>query len=180
MPQHRILPHHKLEAANSVNPHIQFTSEMPSEHGLPYLDTLVTVNQETKRFKTTLYVKPIASGYVMPVASHVPKGRKRATVRTEFFRAKQVSTDEGSYQNSRTIIWNKFIANGYPKYLIAQEERNSQQPRRRTPNRGKLIYLKIPFVDEVSEHEAKQVIRRSGLPVVPTFETAPPLNLLLR
>ena len=122
-----------LNAANSVNPHIQFTSEMPSEQGLPYLDTLVSVSQETKLFRTTLYVKPIASGYVMPFASHVPKGRKRATVRTEFMRARQVSSDEDSYQTSRKIIWNKFVANGYPKYLIAQEERNAQQHRRRTP-----------------------------------------------
>ena len=147
-----------LEAANSVNPNIQFTCEMPSVHDLPYLDTLVSVSQETKQFRTTLYVKPIASGYVMPFTSHVPEGRKRATVRTEFMRAKQVSTVQDSYQTARKIIWSKFVANGYPNYIIAQEERNAQQPRRRNPNpnRGKMIYMKIPFVDEVSEHEANR------------------------
>ena len=53
-------------ANNDVNDAIKFTLEVPKDNQLPFLDTLVSYNPETKTFSTTLYFKPIHSKSITP------------------------------------------------------------------------------------------------------------------
>ena len=48
-----------LTIANGLNDNINFTLELPNQNQLPFLDTMVSFNPESKTVSTKLHIKPI-------------------------------------------------------------------------------------------------------------------------
>ena len=86
-------PNFILSTANSLNKAIQFTMEQPTNDSIPFLDTMVTLNRDTNKFTTRLYVKPIHSECITPWDSHGPISAKRGLLIGEIKRAISRSTD---------------------------------------------------------------------------------------
>jgi hypothetical protein len=67
--------------ANTVNSCIQFTLEKPADNKIPFLDTLVHL--EDGRFQLELFIKPTHSGTCLTFDSHAPLSRKKSLVISE-------------------------------------------------------------------------------------------------
>ena len=159
-----------LEIANSLNQAIKFTLEMPNNNNeLPFLDTLVTLDQTSTQFKTELYIKPIHSQSITPWDSHGPISSKRALIIGETKRAVRCSTDRQSRNRSLSKITKMFISNGYPKRFVRSVIRrtihSTGQKDEENPN---MIYLKLPYINEQLKRRAVAVIRRSGISSIRT------------
>lgn len=154
-----------LTMSNNLNDVIKFTLELPDiNKQLPYLDTMVSFNPESKTFSTKLYAKPIHSKCITPWDSHGSIASKRSILVGETRRAISRSTDITSQRESLRNITELFVCNGYPKKFVKSVMRYTQrnQPRRKDDDQ-KYIYLKLPFINEELKRRALDVIRRSGL-----------------
>ena len=74
------------EHLNSIDRNIQFTVEKESDGQLPFLDVLVT-REEDGTISTSVYRKPTHTDQYLAFESHHPMGHKRAVVRTLMHRA---------------------------------------------------------------------------------------------
>ena len=86
----------------------------PTNNLLPFLNTLVSLNHETKKFSTTLYVKSIHSKSITLWDSHGLISSKRVILTRETRRAISRSTDPSSRTKSLFLITSIFTYNGYP------------------------------------------------------------------
>ncbi|XP_028413908.1 uncharacterized protein LOC114536755 [Dendronephthya gigantea] len=111
-----------LEISNDLNEAIKFTLEKPnSSNELPFLDTLISFDQNTKQFRSELYVKPIHSGSITSWDSHGPISFKRALIIGETKRTLRCSMDRPSRNRSLKKITKTFIpATVIPGDLLEQ------------------------------------------------------------
>ena len=89
-----------LTIANGLNDNINFTLELPNQNQLPFLDTMVSFNPESKTVSTKLHIKPIHSRCITPWDSHGPIAAKRTILIGETKRAVTCSTDSTSRRES--------------------------------------------------------------------------------
>ena len=81
--------HEFLEHINSIDPHIQFTSEESKTDGsMPFLDMLITPT-ENGRLNATVYRKPTHTDMYWKWDSHHPLSTKYSVVGTLHQKAKQ-------------------------------------------------------------------------------------------
>ena len=79
-----------LEHINSIDPHIQFTSEDSKDNGsMPFLDMLITPTEDG-RLNTTVYRKLTHTDMYLKCDSHHPISSKYSVVGTLHHRAKTV------------------------------------------------------------------------------------------
>ena len=82
-----------LEHLNSLDPHIQFTSETSREHGsIPFLDTLVMPQLENSLI-TTVYRKPTHTDLYLHWYSHNNLAARYSVINTLTQRAKTVCSN---------------------------------------------------------------------------------------
>ena len=89
LPRDLVDPFH--EHLNSINPHIQFTVERESRGHLPFLDVLLS-KEEDGTISTEVYQKPTHMDQYLAFDSHHPTAHKRAVVRTLMSRAETLSS----------------------------------------------------------------------------------------
>ena len=155
--------HKLLSIANDVNDAIKFTLDVPNDNQLPFLDTLVSYNSDVKSFSTTLYLKPIHSMSIIPWDSHGSIMSKRAILIGEIKRAIKCSTDLTARKQSLKMVSTLFINNGYPKRFVKATIKQTVNNTTCNQDNEKVLYLKIPFVNEDLKRRALSVIRRSGI-----------------
>ncbi|XP_028407310.1 uncharacterized protein LOC114529943 [Dendronephthya gigantea] len=171
-----------LEISNDLNEAIKFTLEKPnSSNELPFLDTLVSFDQNTKQFRSELYVKPIHSGSITSWDSHGPICFKRALIIGETKRALRCSMDRPSKNRLLKKITKTFTSNGYPRRfvraIIRRTVSTTSQKQEGNPN---MTYLKLPYIDEELKRRALAVIRQSGIKDIRTcFINGPSLSKVL-
>lgn len=168
-----------LALANSVHPDIQFTSELPNENKLPFLDTLVT--RSNNKFHFELYVKPTHSGACLPFSAYVPTSRKRALVQSELLRANRISTDRMRQTRSVDKIKEKFKENGYPAKFV-NETRVQYAQSAKPEKRDFVSYIKIPFVSEMQKWKIMKLSKSTGIEnyIRLIFKTPRPLSWQFR
>ena len=169
-----------LKIANDQNDAIKFTLELPNNNQLPFLDTLVTFNSDTKTFSTCLYRKPIHSGCIIPWDSHGSIASKRAILIGEIKRAIYCSSNQQARRKSFNIVTELFLNNGYPREMIKTTIRNTLRITTTTLNENdeqqKTIYIRMPFINEDFKRRALGVVRRSGIANIKIyFENGRPL-----
>lgn len=156
-----------LTLANGLNDAIAFTLDKPNNNELPFLDTLVSFNTDTKTFNTKLYIKPVHSRCITPWESHGSVAFKKAILVGEVNRAIARSTDQNTQMESLEKITQVFIDNGYPRKLIKATVRRlvhkKSEEKQQQKDDKKYIYLKLPFISEEIKRRALQVVRRSGI-----------------
>ena len=152
-----------ISTVNNLNTAIKFTIEMPNDNQMPFLDTLVSFDRETKAFSTTLYVKSIHSQCITPWDSHGSISSKRAILTGETRRAISRSTDPSSRTKSLDIITSMFTRNGYPRKFVKSVIKRTLRTTPRKEDHERDICLKLPFINEELKRRALAVIRRSGI-----------------
>ena len=139
--------------------------EVPNDNQLPFLDTLVSYNSDNKSFSTTLCFKPIHSMSIIPWDSQSGSiMSKRAILTGEIKRAIKCSTDLTARIQSLQMVSTLFINNGYPKKFVKVTIKQMENNTTCNQDNEKVLYLKIPFVNEDRKRRALSVIDRSGKP----------------
>jgi hypothetical protein len=143
---------------NSINPSIQFTSELEKNGCLAYLDLLIRRNPNGQ-LDFTIYKKPTSSDKYLNYHSNHPVNQKRSVANTLFHRVDTLCSDDVKEEENRLVI-NSLANNGYPARFIraSQHRRNlvadpieSQDVR----------YVSAPYIKGTSERVNRMLKRHA-------------------
>ena len=131
---------------NSINPHIQFTVEMPDmssqEPSITFLDTSCSCSAD-EQVKVKVYRKVTHTGKYLSFDSHSPAQSKRAVVRSLMNRAYNLpSTPELKQQEEQRVTLD-LTMNGYPPQFVNNCRKSSTQIATSFPS--------IPYIQGTSE-----------------------------
>ncbi|XP_043195743.1 uncharacterized protein LOC122367039 [Amphibalanus amphitrite] len=163
-----------LAYLNSLHPSVKFTLDYSDkEKGVPFLDTLVTVEEkdDVTKIETELYIKPMNSGIILHFDSAHPKSTKLNVARNQFKRAIRNSSSSMKERKSVEKIRQLLLKNGYPNHVLIRllrEARGNKTHSRTRRNRTQEPcdgFLTLPYVDERLLCEVKSKVRQSGLNV---------------
>ena len=93
------------------NADIQFTKEIEENGKIPFLDCLVT--RDNNKLKTTIYRKPTYTDRLLNQSSYNPTSHKATTIRTLTRRAQLVCDSPDSLQDETDYLNNVFSKNNY-------------------------------------------------------------------
>ena len=95
------------EHLNRQNADIQFTKEIEENGKIPFLDCLVT--RDNNKLKTTIYRKPTHTDRLLDQSSYNPTSHKAATIRTQTRRAQLVCDSPDSLQDETDYLSTTFL-----------------------------------------------------------------------
>ena len=101
------------EHLNEQNTNIQFTEEIEENGKIPFLDGLVT--RENNTLRTTVYRKPTQTDRLLDQTSYNPISHKVTTVRTLTRRAQIVCDSDDSLTDEIKHLTTVFTKNNYNK-----------------------------------------------------------------
>ena len=99
------------EHLNRQNADIQFTKEIEENGKIPFLDCLVT--RDNNKLQTTIYRKPAHADRLLDQSSYNPTSNKATTIRTLTRRAQLVCDWPDSLQDETDYLNNVFSKNNY-------------------------------------------------------------------
>ena len=100
-----------LEHLNGQNADIQFTKEIEENGKIPFLDCLVT--RDNNELRTTIYRKPTHTGRLLDQSSYNPTSHKATTIRTLTRSAQLVCDSPDSLTDENKYLDNVFNKNNY-------------------------------------------------------------------
>jgi hypothetical protein len=152
-------PEELLAIANRINTHIQFTLEKPANNQIPFLDTLVHVD-ECGNVTFGLFIKPTHSGTCLPFDSYVPLSRKKCLIVSETIRTERIASSN-HLATSQKKIANRFQCNGYPKKVLENTIRRVVTTPKDKPEY--VSFVKVPFVADSQRNRVVQLYKRTGM-----------------
>ena len=147
-----ITPVHKTkinefhEHLNKQNTSIQFTKEIKENSKVPFLDCLVTCENNT--LQTTLYEKPTHTDRLLDQTSYSPTSHKATTVQTLTRRAQIVCNSHDSLTDKTKHLNTGFIKNNYGTDFI---ECNTYVRLNDSSNHSYTTTATIPHIQGTSE-----------------------------
>ena len=164
-----------LEHLNSINNHIQSTSEEPCEDGsIPFLDMLITPDEEG-RLKTTVFRKPTHTNQYLHWDSHHGIPSKYSMIGTLFHRAKTICSGPHQLQKEEEHFYNSLKRCKYPTWALNRVKLWSQSPapkknkgnnKNSDPNnsRDQKPHITVPYHQGLSE-SFKRTCKKYGIEV---------------
>ena len=153
---------------NSINPHIQFTIEMPTTGAegqtIAFLDTSNTVSA-SGQVEVGVYRKPTHTNKYLAFESHSPAQSKRAVVKTLIDRAKYLPSTSERKQREKQQVIGDLKVNGYPQSFIARclvPAQETIQPENQESQESPRGYASIPYIKGVSER-VRRVLSRENV-----------------
>ena len=156
-----------LEYLNSQHDNINFTLELENNSSLPFLDLLITRDQN-QTIQTTIYRKKTFSGLGMSFFSYTPLKFKINNIKTLLYRAYHLSSSYMSIHLEFEFLRTFFANNGYPAKMFEVECKkflsNIYNPPTKliTANR-KPLYLSLPYYGPESETLYNELITKLSL-----------------
>ena len=138
------------EHLNEQNTNIQFTKEIEENGKIPFLDYLVT--RENNTLRTTAYRKPTHTDRLLDQTSYNPTSHKATTVRTLTRRAQIVCDSDDSLTDEIKHLNTVFTKNNYSKDFI---ERNTYIRPNDSSNNSYTTTATIPYIRGTSEAIAR-------------------------
>ena len=129
---------------NWSNPAMNFTVQHEKHNQLPFLDTLVTWQND--QIKIDVYRKPTHTNQYLDFNSHHPKTHKQSTKNILIHRATTLPTTEG-VTNGINYVTNALTSNGYPKRLIQEAIKKSENSTMVTPEPEELVGMFFKMVE---------------------------------
>ena len=139
--------HHHL---NRQNTDIQFTRKVEENGKLPFLDCLVS--RDDNSLRTTVYRKPTHTDRLLDESSYNPTSHKATTIRTLKRRAQLACNATDSLSDENKYIDRVFSKNNYNKDFI---RRNTHRPTNVTEandNATPTTTATIPYIKGISEN----------------------------
>ena len=107
------------EHFNSIDPHIPLTAERESRGQLPFLDALLS-REEDGKISTEVYRKPTHTDQYLAFDFHHLAAHKRAVVSTLMCQAETLSSSGVSHVQEEKCIHDSLHRNGYPTAFITE------------------------------------------------------------
>ena len=163
---------------NEQNADIQFTREVEEDGKLPFLDCLVSCDENTLR--TTVYRKPTHTDRLLDESSYNPTSHKATTIKTLTRRAQLVCNTPDSLSDENKYLRRVFDKNNYKDDFI---RRNTHQPTETTEtnaNSTPTTTATIPYIKGTSETIARILqpynIRGAHKPITTLLKCLSPLK----
>jgi len=135
---------------NTIDKHIQFTSEQEEDGMIYFLDTCIHVKEDGST-KVTVYRKPTHTDQYLNFNSNHHLDHKRSVVRTLFHRAEKIVTEDKDkkleIENCKTAL----RANGYPEWMFKIPKKKEKPSPEKEGNRSKKVNVGIPYIRGTSE-----------------------------
>ena len=117
-----------MEHINSIDPHIQFTSEDSKPDGsMPFLDMLITPTEDG-RLNRTVYRKPTHTDMYLKWDSHHPISSKYSVVGTLHHRAKTICSIPNMLQKEEEHLSRVLTKCKYPTWAIKRVKMKMKKP----------------------------------------------------
>ena len=164
-----------LQHINNQDPHIQFTVEPTQQGSLPFLDTLVTTEQDNT-FSTSVYRKPIHRDQYLHWDSNHHITAKQSVFNTLAHRAKVVSSSQDKLDRELQHINTALQQCQFPKWALNQwhhkfinpsqhnnsnNTNNNQQ--NNNPNKSNIIIV-VPYMPGTGE-KFRKLCKSKGIQV---------------
>ena len=134
---------------NEQNADIQFTKEIEENGKLPFLDCLVS--RDNNELQTTVYRKPTHTDRLLDESSYNPTSHKATTIRTLTRRAQLVCDTPDSLRDENKYLERVFMKNNYDADFI---RRNIYRPTNADATNQNLTHVTtvtIPYIKGTSE-----------------------------
>ena len=155
-----------FEKLNGLYPQVQFKFEF-SETSAIFLDIEISLNRETKKIETKIYVKPSNKQTFLNYRSNHPPHVFKSLIYSEALRAVMICSQKEWAIEYLTHLREKFLAQEYPEYLI-----NEQFLKALEVDRKDLLFR---------QNSQKRKKKRILCPLVTTYNTSnPPFALWIR
>ena len=140
------------EHLNRQNADIQFTKEIEENGKIPFLDCLVTRNNN--KLQTTVYRKPTHTDRLLDQSSYNPTSHKATTIRTLTRRAQLVCDSPNSLQDETDYLYNVFSKNNYNTDFVRRNT-HSNTDTQTNVNSGPVTTATVPYIRGTSETIAR-------------------------
>ena len=142
------------EHFNRQNADIQFTKEIEENGKIPFLDCLVT--RDNNGLRTTIYRKPTHTDRLLVQSSYNPTFHKVSTLRILTRRAQLVCDSPDRPQNETDYLNNVFSKNNYNKDFVRRKTHSNRDSNTQTNgNSGPVTTVTIPYIRSTSETIAR-------------------------
>ena len=172
---------------NSINPNIQFTTELPNPNNeLPFLDMKLTSHKN--KILTQWYQKELHSGIILKPNAHLTQSTKANFLISRFTAVITRSNNDRGLEQQINYLRNQMILNGYTPNAVDRAlktaihkynqpttpitphlpETNQPQPNHIWTNTRKYMQknpLKIPYITHKLNAHCKRVINYLDLPL---------------
>ena len=142
------------EHLNRQNADIQFTKEIEENGKIPFLDCLVTRDNDNK-LSTTVYRKPTHTDRLLDQSSYNPTSHKATTIQTLTRRAQLVCDSPDSLADENNYLNNVFNKNNYNKDFVRRNTYKNTEPNVTNNNTTPVTTVTIPYVKGTSETIAR-------------------------
>ena len=152
-----------LEYINGQHHNIKFTMETEIEKKLPFLDIIVSTNDN--KINTSVYRKKTFTGLGLSFFSHCPLKFKINAIQTLIHRTYHICNSYINIHNDLVFLRNFFNNNGFPDNLIYSQIRKFlkkiHDPEPRTMNvPKKKIYISLPYFGPPSETMKNEILKK--------------------
>ena len=134
---------------NSIDPQIQFTSEVEKDNQISFLDTLI-LRQADGSIHTKVFRKPTHTDQYLGFNSHHPLQHKRSVVRTLLRRAEVLVTKDDDKKAEKEHVKRALHSNQYPDWIL-----DAPKPQQTRSSRRGDIRVGIPYIKGTSERLAR-------------------------
>ena len=141
------------EHLNGQNADIQFTKEIEENGKIPFLDCLVT--RDNDELRTTIYRKPTPTDRLLDQSSDNPTSHKATTTRTLTRRVKLVCDSPDSLTDEIKYLDNVFNKNNYNRDFIRHNTYRNSEPNATNTNTTPVTSATIPCIKGSSETIAR-------------------------
>jgi hypothetical protein len=158
-----------LHQLNNLHPNIKFTCEREKERKLPFLDLMLTINNNT--FKFDIYRKETDTMQAIPADSFHPTIYKRAAFESMIHRMLNVPLDNDALEREKAYIKKVATVNGYETEMIDQliakrtrkrEQRSLTTLQRQDTEHGKKRLLILNYHPPASDRIIR-IAKRNGM-----------------
>ena len=143
---------------NDQNPDIQFTKEIEDNGKLPFLDCLVS--HDNDRLRTTVYRKPTHTDRLLDQTSYNPTSHKATTIKTLTKRAQLLCDSPDDLLNETRHLERVFQKNDYDPTFVKRNTHKNTAPNETTDNETTddttpLTLATLPYIRGTSETIAR-------------------------
>ena len=138
---------------NSINPHIQFTSEEEKNGRIPFLDTCLHVNEDGST-KVTVYRKPTHTDQYLNFHSNHHLQHKRAVVNTLLLRAHTLVSEDVDKVKEIQHVKEALKADNYPDWMLTIPNADNTGSASRDSEESvneKRVHASVPYIKGTSE-----------------------------
>ena len=141
------------EHLNRQNADIQFTKEIEVNGKIPFLDCLVTRNDN--KLSTTVYRKPTHTDRLLDQSSYNPTSHKATTIQTLTRRSQLVCDSPDRLADENNYLDNVFNKNNYNKDFVRRNTYKNTEPNVTNNDPTPVTTVTIPYVRGTSETIAR-------------------------